>query len=281
MEINCITVILVIWFAGWVNQTYGRMARRSRDVKIFCSTAHIKKQATQSMTKKKKRPKYFLLRGKSGKNTAVNTRRKEIEEVEASCNFPLLNLLKAGELLSISSEFLSVVSVFFPGGREDFSNSILVEFFSDLVLYLIEWAIIALTRVSVVASSLLKCLLYGQKFVLSQILALKNFSLVCILIYLFAPSSQPLAVKNSSLFLEDFLVILLKVLLLSSLLLRSFWNPKVSQVLRLILFSKFKEIMESSEEYPAGAPGAVEDSEAGKCHTTLLISLIMSPGGPV
>ena len=270
MEINCITVILVIWFAGWVNQTYGRMAQRSRDVKTFCSTAHIKKQATQSMTKKKKRPKYFLLRGKSGKrNTAVNTRRKEIEEVEASYNFPLLNLLKAGELLSISSEFLSVVSVFFSGGREDFSNSILVEFFSDLFLYLIKWAIIALTRVSVVTSSLLEYLLYGQKFVLSQVLALKNFSLVCILIYLLIPSSQPLAVKKSLLFLEDFLVVLLKVLLLSSVLLRSFWNPKVTQVLRLILFSKFKEIMEGSEEYPAGASGAVEDSEAGKMKTKL------------
>lgn len=256
MEINCITVILVIWFAGWVNQTYEQMTRRSRDVKTFRSTAHIKKQTTQSMTKKK-RPKNLLLRGKSGRSTAVNTRRKEIEEVEASCNFPLLNLLKAGELLSISSEFLSVVSVFFSEGREDFSNSILVEFFSDLVLYLIEWAIIALTRVSVVASSLLECLL----FVLSQVLALKNFSLVCILVYLLAPSSQPLAVKNSALFFEDFL---LKVLLLSSVLLRSFWNPKVSQFLRVVLCSKFEEIMEGSEEYMAGALGDAEDSKTGK-----------------
>jgi hypothetical protein len=36
-----------------------------------------------------------------------------IEEVDASCNFSLLNLLKAGEPLSISSELLSAVSVFF------------------------------------------------------------------------------------------------------------------------------------------------------------------------
>jgi hypothetical protein len=114
--------------------------------------------------------------------------------------------------MSISSELFSVVR-----GREGFFYFDLVDFLSEVVLLFIKWAITALSRFSTVASSLWEniYLLYSPKLVLSQVLAWRNFPLMYIIIYLSLPISQSSVAKSSVLFLENFLLALFSVSLLS------------------------------------------------------------------